>query len=83
MELIKEITDYMTEEGINQYKEIMRDYPLLFQYYDVHNGNFLMDEKFVDENMEIIKKWLKNHNEYFLFYNVTDEAFWVLTDWLE
>lgn len=78
---------HFTEHGADLYLEVRNHYPRLYCYYDEYNGNFGMTETELIHEIEEVKMFLRNHEDYCLIYQNNEieeepqkEVVWWLTD---
>lgn len=75
-----------TVKGVDLYLEVRNNYPRLYCYYDEYNGNFGMTETELIHEIEEVKMFLRNHEDYCLIYQNNEieeepqkEVVWWLT----
>lgn len=87
MEIKKDMMEnHFTESGADKYVHIKNEYPTLLKNYEMMMGNFGFTEKELIANMPSIKRFLREHDDYFLLYqnnaccdNEDEEPCWWLT----
>lgn len=56
--------EFITPLGREKIKEIIANYPSLWEFYQPHIGNFIIDLEKYEDVFDEVNKWLANHKEY-------------------